>query len=77
MTNKQFIKQNQNLNTPKKNTNVLIGVLKVIEDICGLVATICWILLLVVIAILTLGQGFGSKYSNVQKTKYGTPIYKD
>jgi|TARA_R110001583_G_C5402506_1_gene385902 hypothetical protein len=77
MTNKQFIKQNVHFNSKnKKETNVVVRIFKVIEDICGLLAAICWIILLGFIALLTLGQGFGSGHSNRVKNKYGQTIYK-
>ena len=78
MTNKEFIKQNIHFNTKKNNkeTNIIVRILRVIEDICGLGATICWVILLTVITILTLGQGFGKGHSNRVIDKYGNKIYK-
>jgi hypothetical protein len=78
MTNKQFIKQNVHFNTKKSNekTNIIIRILKLIEDICGVLAAACTFILLTVVAILTLGGGLGSKYSNRVVDKYGNTIYK-
>ena len=78
MANKQFIKQNVHFNTKKNNkeTNVIVRILKVIEDICGVISAACIFILLTVVAILTLGGGVGSKYSNRVVDKYGNQIYK-
>ena len=79
MTNKEFIKRdihfkNKRYNNQKKN--VIVQILDAFTGLCGLAATVCWIILLIVIAVLTLGQGFGSKYSNRCKNKYGITVYK-
>jgi len=78
MTNKEFIKRDVHFNTKKSNkeTNIIIRILKVIEDICGVLAAACIFILLTVLAILTLGGGLGSKYGNRVKDKYGNVIYK-
>ena len=76
MTNKQFIKQNVHSKKNNKKTNIIIRILKLIEDICGVIAAACMFILLTVVAILTLGGGLGSKYSNRVVDKYGNTIYK-
>jgi len=71
MTNKEFIKQHKIVK--KKDTNIIVRILRALEDLCGLAATVCWVILLTVIAILTLGGNFGNKKV---VDKYGNRIYK-
>ena len=60
MKNKEFIKRNIHFNNKnnmqKKNGNVIISILNAFQGVLGLIATVCWVILLAFIVLITLGQ---------------------
>jgi hypothetical protein len=77
MTNKEFIKQDIHFSTKKKkDSNAIVRILNAFQEVLGLMATICWVLLLSVIAVITIGSWSSRQHSNRVVDKFGNTIYK-